>query len=152
MKTRLANKFDQPEVIRLLKEFQKNTPIPEMALIDDEEYISKFFHHILIGGGVAIVAERAPGQLAGMIVSLKASNIWDPKRIFLKELAYYVDIDQRNTTAAYRLIKHYNEYSEQLIKENKIFCYTLTKMVNSPDLKFDRFGYRKIEETWVGGI
>lgn len=151
MKTRLANKFDLPQVIRLLKQFQKETPIDAMSAIYDEQHINKCFQHILMGAGVAIVADAPNGDTVGIIIGVVAPNLWDPQLLWLKELAFFVDHEYRNTSAAYRLITHYNQIAEEMTNDGRIFCYTLTKMVNSPDLKFDRFGYRKIEETWVKG-
>ena len=150
MKIRLANKFDLPEIIRMLRNFRNHTPIDKMRDCDNEEYVSKVFHHILLGGGVALIAEK-DDQAVGMILGVINQNVWDPDINVLHELAYWVDQEHRGTSAGYRLIVEYNKQAEQLVKDSKIDLYTMTKMQTSPDLDFKRFGYRKSEEIWVAG-
>ena len=42
--------------------------------------------------------------------------------------------------------------AQELVDEDTIKMYTMTKMTSSPDLDFARFGYTKSEEVWVAGI
>ena len=150
MNIRLANKFDLPYIIKMLRNFRNETPIELMKHCDNEDYINKLYHHIILGGGVAIIAEVE--QPIGMIIGIKDHNIWDPELKVLRELVYWVEPEHRNTTAGYRLIKEYNKQAQLLIDEGKIKLFTMTKMVNSPDLDFSRFGYKKTEEVWVAGV
>jgi len=150
MKIRHANKFDQQEIFRMLRSFRNETPIEEMKYCDNEEYISKMFRHILLGGGIALVAED--DKVCGMIIGVKDINIWDPEIKILRELCYWVDTEYRGTTAGYRLLKEYSKEAEKLRDEQKIKMYTMTKMTTSPDIDFSRFGYKKTEEVWVAGV
>jgi hypothetical protein len=72
----------------------------------------------------------------------------DPKILMLNELAYWVNPESRMSSAGYKLIKRYQEAAEELKQQNDIQAYTISKMVTSPDLKYDRFGFEKIEEMW----
>jgi hypothetical protein len=150
MKIRQANKFDLPVVVEMLRNFRNNTPIEMMRECNNEEYISKLFHHIILGGGVALIAEDK--NTAGMIIGVKDQNVWDPNLKVLRELVYWVEPQYRGSTAGYKLLLQYNKLAQELIDENKISMYTMTKMVNSPDLDFTKFGYKKAEEVWVGGV
>lgn len=150
MNIRQANKFDLPHIIKMLKHFREQTPIDLIRLCDDEQYINKLYHHLLLGAGVILIAEM--DQPIGMIIGIKDQNIWDPKLKILRELVYWVEPEYRGTSAGYRLIKEYNKQAQQLVDEGKIKLYTMTKMVNSPDLDFSRFGYTKTEEVWVAGV
>lgn len=150
MNVRLANKFDQPEILDMLRHFREQTPIEDIKNCDDAEYISSLYHALLIGGGVALVAE-IDDKIIGMILGIIEQNIWDPKKYLLRELVYWVEPEFRGTTAGYRLLKEYNKLAEQLKEQKRIHMYTMTKMVNSPDIDFTRFGYNKIEEVWVAG-
>lgn len=150
MKIRHASKFDQPEIFRMLRSFRNETPIEEMKYCDNEEYISKLFHHVLLGGGIALVAES--DKICGMIIGVKDLNVWDPQIKILRELCYWVDTEYRGTTAGYRLLKEYSKEAEKLRDEQKITMYTMTKMITSPDIDFSRFGYKKTEEVWVAGV
>jgi hypothetical protein len=150
MKVRLANKFDLPIVIDMLRNFRNHTPIDIMRECNNEEYINKLFHHVILGGGVALIAEDK--DVAGMIIGVKDQNVWDPEVKVLRELVYWVEPAYRGTTAGYKLLLKYNKLAQELVDTQKINMYTMTKMVNSPDLDFTRFGYKKTEEVWVAGV
>jgi N-acetylglutamate synthase-like GNAT family acetyltransferase len=150
MKIRQANKFDLPNVLDMLRNFRSNTPIEMMRECNNEEYVSRLFHHIILGGGVALIAEDK--NTAGMIIGVKDQNIWDPNLKVLRELVYWVEPQYRGSTAGYKLLLQYNKLAQELVNENKINMYTMTKMVNSPDLDFTKFGYKKTEEVWVAGV
>ena len=150
MKIRQANKFDLPNVLDMLRNFRSNTPIEMMRECNNEEYISKLFHHIILGGGIALIAEDK--NTAGMIIGVKDQNIWDPNLKVLRELVYWVEPQYRGSSAGYKLLLQYNKLAKELVNENKINMYTMTKMVNSPDLDFTKFGYKKTEEVWVAGV
>ncbi len=150
MNIRNANKFDLPHILDMLRNFRMQTPIDVMRDCDNEDYVNRLYHHIILGGGIALIAES--DKPFGMIIGVKDHNIWDPELKVLRELVYWVEPEYRGTTAGYRLLKEYNKQAQQLVDENKIKLYTMTKMVNSPDLDFSRFGYKKTEEVWVAGI
>lgn len=150
MNIRNANKFDLPHILDMLRDFRNATPIDMMRDCDNEEYINKLYHHIILGGGIALIVEDE--KPFGMIIGVKDHNIWDPEIKVLRELVYWVDPAYRGTTAGYRLLKEYNKQAQQLVDDKKIKLFTMTKMVNSPDLDFSRFGYKKTEEVWVAGI
>jgi N-acetylglutamate synthase-like GNAT family acetyltransferase len=150
MKIRLANKFDLPIVLDMLRNFRNHTPIDIMRECNNEEYINKLFHHVILGGGIALIAEDK--DVAGMIIGVKDQNVWDPEVKVLRELVYWVEPQYRGSTAGYKLLLRYNKLAQELVDEQKINMYTMTKMVNSPDLDFSRFGYKKTEEVWVAGV
>lgn len=151
MKIRPANKFDLNHVLDMLRRFREATPIDLMRECDNETYVNTLFHHIILGGGIALIAEK-DDQPVGMIIGIKDQNIWDPDIKILRELVYWVEPEARNSTAGYKLLLEYNKQAKQLVEEDKIKLYTMTKMVNSPDLDFERFGYKKTEEVWVAGV
>lgn len=147
MKIRLANKFDIPNLIRMMKNYREHSPIPCLKSADNESYVTDILTHILMGRGVIFVAEWTEGAI-GMLIAVKNSNIWDPNIMVMNELAYWVDEQHRGSTAGYRLLSAYREYCQDLIDNKEIKFYTISKMVNSPDLKYERFGFEKLEEMW----
>ena len=40
----------------------------------------------------------------------------------------------------------------EMVENNRITAYSMVKMTNSPDLKFEKFGFKKTEEVWVAGV
>jgi len=82
------------------------------------------------------------------LIAMRNPNVWDPKIMMMNELAYWVEPEHRGSTAGYKLIKKYKEYAEELKSNGDIQAYTISKMTTSPDLKYDRLGFEKIEEMW----
>lgn len=150
MKIREANKFDLPNIIAMLRNFQQATPVDIMQDCDNEEHVNKMYHHIILGGGIALIAEK-DNKPVGIIAGVIDHNIWDPQLTLLRELVYWVEPDARGSTAGYKLLHRYTLEAKKLVKEGKIKLYTMTKMVNSPELDFGRFGYQKTEEIWAAG-
>ena len=63
MKIRQANKFDLPVVLEMLRNFRNNTPIEMMRECNNEEYISKLFHHIISGKQLFFFLKRTTKKL-----------------------------------------------------------------------------------------
>jgi N-acetylglutamate synthase-like GNAT family acetyltransferase len=101
----------------------------------------------LAGAGVIFVAEKN-NQVIGMLAAVKNTSIWDPDLWVMNELCYWVEPEHRGGTAGYRLIKAYTEHCNQLRQQGEIEAYTISKMTNSPDLNYAKFGFEKQEENW----
>jgi GNAT superfamily N-acetyltransferase len=147
MKIRLADRWDIPEIIEMLREYRGQTPWSRLALCDNEPYIRELLSHILAGMGQIFIAERNE-EVVGMLLAIKNSNIWDPDLYVINEMAFWVRPEHRGTTAGYRLLTAYRDYCEQERSAGRIEAYTLSKMTTSPDLDYGRFGFEKLEETW----
>ena len=159
MKTRLATKHDLPYVIEMLKHFRDQTPIDLMRGVNDAEYITRLYTVLINGGGLVVLAEERnaaiPAQrpkIAGMCIGMIDGTIWDPKLLVMRELVYWVEPEYRGGTAGYKLLKRYSDEADTLIDSDRIKMYTISKLTNSPDLDYGRFGFKKIEETWVAGV
>ena len=151
MKIREANKFDLLKVIDLVSDFYDGVELDLKSYGKlDLEYVNKLFHHIVLGGGVAIVAEHGD-KLVGIILAIKNPNIFYPDKVVLNEMLIYVDPTHRKSSACYKMLLKYKEIGEQLIKDDKITTYTVTKTEQLDQIKFENFGYRKTEEVWVAG-
>lgn len=144
---RQANKFDVPAIIELLKQYREAAPLDVLKYADDEQYIEQLLSELLAGSGVIFLAEK-DGLVIGMLIAAIIPNIWNPKARQCSEVAYWVNPEYRGGTAAYRLIAAYMSECDAMVKQGKIQFYTMTKMVNSPDLKYNKFGFDKLEETW----
>lgn len=147
MIVRFATPFDLPALIQMLKEYREQTPLDFLREADDEAYITMMLTEIIHGKGVALVAES--NEIAGMIVAGIHPSKWSPKHLLLMEFAYWVKPEHRGTTAGHRLVSKYIEAGRSLKEQGRIANFFISKMVNSPDLKYDRFGFKKLEEFWV---
>jgi N-acetylglutamate synthase-like GNAT family acetyltransferase len=147
---REANRFDLTAIVEMLKNFRAATPLECMNECDNVQHISMLLHTALVGGGIALVALDNQVRPIGMIIGLIEQNIWDQNIYALRELCFWVEPEQRNTSAGYRLLHEYTRLAKQMVNAGRITMFTMTKMTNSPDLKLQKFGYEKVEETWVG--
>jgi N-acetylglutamate synthase-like GNAT family acetyltransferase len=147
MKIRPATKFDIPQLIEMLKRYRDHSPLACLKLSNEEAYIQELLHQVIAGRGIIFVADYVK-EIAGMLIAVRNTNAWDPNIIALNELCYWVDTQYRNTSAGYKLLSKYRDYAQELKDQGQIEYFTISKMVNSPDLNYDRFGFRKLEEMW----
>lgn len=147
MKIRTADRFDIPEIIRMMKNYREASPIPTLKDADNVPYVTNILTHIIIGRGVIFVAEQE-AKIIGMLIAIKNPNVWDPDIMVMNELAYWVEPDNRGSTAGYRLLDAYRRHCQDMMDKREIKFYTISKMVNSPDLNYGKFGFEKLEEMW----
>jgi GNAT superfamily N-acetyltransferase len=145
---REANKFDVDAIIEMLKHYREAAPLDALQSADDEEYIRRIITEIIAGMGFIFVAEKDL-TIFGMLIAAKFPNIWNPKVNQCSEIAYWVEPEFRGGTAGYRLLSAYIKKCEEWKRQGIIHFCTVTKMRNSPDLKYDKFAFQKLEETWV---
>ena len=151
MKIRHANKFDFPEILEMLHRFKLKGPTTISNNFSNNDYVATVYAHIMAGRGLALVAEK-DGKLAGMLIGMIDSLIWDPDTRVLREIVYWVDEEYRGSTAGYRLLAQYVKEGDEMVDSGRVTAYSMVKMINSPDLKFEKFGFKKTEEVWVAGV
>jgi N-acetylglutamate synthase-like GNAT family acetyltransferase len=146
MKIRLANKFDIPELKRMLWNYHNSGNIKGLDVTNEETGL-RILTMILIGGGMALVAEKKPGQLVGMLLAVRVPFLWDQTKIVMNEIAYWVDEENRGSTAGYRLLQKYSDLCSDMKLDKKLFSYTMSQM-DGQNLDYTRFGFKPIETTW----
>lgn len=145
---RKATKFDIPNVLEMLRHYRSETPLEFLKDADNAEYISGMLAELIAGRGVVLLAEQ-DGKCVGMMIAAVMPNIWSPKHFTLTEFAYWVEPEYRGGTAGYRLLRAYLDEAIALKDAGRICNAFISKMVNSPDLKYNKFGFSKLEEFWV---
>ena len=141
---RQATKYDKTQIIDMLKMFRDEAEIDYVKQLKDETYINRVLDMIFAGAGVVFVDDNK-----GFIMGLITHTAWCDKTNQMYELAWYVKPEFRNTSIGYRLLKSYIDYGKQLKEQGRIKLFTIAKMVTSPDIKYDKFGFTKMDETWV---
>ena len=131
----------------MLKHYRDASGVEYVKDCSNEEYIKQLLANIFAGMGVIFIAENE--KPIGMLIAIITSNIWDRSIRELNELAYWVEPEARGGSAGYRLLKCYVDFAEQLKQDNRIKKYTISKMFNSPDLKYHKLGFAKLEEKWI---
>jgi len=148
MKVRDASPFDIPQILDMLRQYRKQTPIPFLADADNAEYITRMLTELMAGRGVVLVSEDE--ELTGMLIAIISPSLWSPEHLLLTEMAYWVNPYCRGSTAGYRLLAAYQQRGAALKAEKRICNFVISKMSNSPNLQYQKFGFTKVEESWVG--
>lgn len=145
---RKASPFDIPQIINCLRDYRSNMPYGFLSDADDAEYVKTMLSQLMAGQGLVLVAD-CEGKIIGILIAGVMPSIWSPKHLMLTEFAYWVDPEYRNGTAGYRLLREYLDEAIKMREAGRIANCFISKMVNSPDLNFERFGFQKLEEFWV---
>ena len=141
---RQANKYDTIAIIELMKQFCEESKIAHLQNLNNQEYWENLANQIYAGRGIIYIEEGK-----GLIMAVISPSVWCNKTYVMHELAWYVKPEFRHTTTGYRLLKAYIDYAKELKKQNRIQAFTITKMVSSPDIKYEKFGFSKLEENWI---
>lgn len=145
---RQANKFDMDSIVRMLKAYRDKAPTQFLRDSSNQEHIEKLINNILAGAGFILLAVKEDDPV-GMIIGAQHPNIWNPEVMQVSEIAFWLDEEHRGGKLAHRLLHAYIQQCEEWKQENRIHFFSLSKMVNSPDLSYDKFGFEKLEETWI---
>jgi N-acetylglutamate synthase-like GNAT family acetyltransferase len=141
---RQATKYDKKQIIELMKLFRSEAGIKQYHNLDNEPYWNRLLDTILAGAGVIFIEDGV-----GLIMAIITPTIWCDKTFQMQELAWYVKPEQRNTSIGYRLLKKYVEYGKELKEQGRISLFAIAKMVTSPDIKYGKFGFTKLDENWI---
>jgi len=142
-----ASQFDIPALLTMLRQYRDAAPVGFLRDVDDESYMTHVLADVMAGKGLALVAET--DRITGMLLAVISPSLWSPQRLVMTEMAYWVDPDARGSSAGHRLLSAYVEHGHALKEQGRISAYFISKMTSSPDLRFERFGFTKLEEFWV---
>ena len=142
---RLANKFDLPILIEMLWNYHDSGSIKGLD-VENETTATKILSIILAGGGIALVSEKNNKPM-GMLLAICTPFLWDNTKLVMNEIAYWVEIEHRGSSAGYRLLKKYTEMCDEMRDNGRIVNYTVSQM-EGQQLDYSRFGYKPIEHTW----
>jgi N-acetylglutamate synthase-like GNAT family acetyltransferase len=141
---RKATRQDKQQIIEIMKLFRAESNINQYQNIDNEIYWNKLLDTILSGAGIIFIEDGV-----GLIMAIITPTIWCDKTLQMQELAWYVIPEKRNTSIGYRLLKKYVDYGNELKAQGRISLFAIAKMVTSPDIKYGKFGFTKLDENWI---
>jgi len=145
---RQANKFDMEHIVRMLKSYRDKAPAQFLKDANNREHIDKMLGNILAGAGFILLAEKNE-DVVGMVIAAQHPNIWNPDVTQVSEIAFWIDEEHRGGKLAHRLLHGYIQQCEEWKQKNRIQFFSISKMISSPDLSYDKFGFEKLEETWI---
>jgi hypothetical protein len=141
---RKATKYDKTEIIDMMQMFRAEADIEHYKHLDNVVYWNKLLDNIIAGQGVVFLE-----QGKGLLMAIITHTAWCDRTFQMYELAWYVKPEYRNTTIGYRLLKKYIDYGKQLKEQGRIKFFSIAKMISSPNIKYDKFGFNKLDETWI---
>ena len=142
-----ASPFDIPALLKMLRRYRDAAPVSFISDMDDELYITRLLTECMAGKGVVLVSEAE--EVNGMLLAGISPSLWNPEQLLMHEWAYWVNPEARGSSAGYRLMKEYVKRGQAFKDQGRIAAFFVSKMINSPDLKYDKFGFTKLEEFWV---
>lgn len=141
---RKATIYDKKEIIEMMKLFRTEANIEQFNHINNLPYWNRLLDSIIAGKGIIFLCENK-----GLIMAIINHTAWCDKTFQMYELAWYVKPEYRNTTVGYRLLKEYVNYGNELKQQGRITLFSIAKMTSSPDVKYSKFGFTKLDEIWV---
>lgn len=139
-----ASKYDKAIINDLMLQYKHEAKIDQFKDVGESQYWHQLLDQIIAGRGVIFLAENY-----GILIAMILPSIWSDKIMIMHEMAWYVTPERRGSSAGYRLMKAYLDYGNDLKQNGRIKGFTMSKMPSSPDLNYDRFGFKKLDENWI---
>ena len=145
---RYADIRDFDRIIEMMNDFANSAPVKDYHNPQYNDRGVRNYLAQLIQNGCVIVGE-VNGEIQGMLLAQICSDPWLPHVKTLKEIAWWVDVNYRNTSLGYKLLMKYVETGKKLKEQNVINNFVLTNMTVSPDFDLGKRGWRAIETNYV---
>jgi GNAT superfamily N-acetyltransferase len=145
---RKASPFDVEQIMEKLRDYRSCMPYGFLSDVEVGEHVKTLLTQLIAGQGIVLVAEQEK-RITGVLIAGVMPSIWSPKHLMLTEFAYWVDPEARGGTTGYRLLREYLDEAIKMREAGRIANCFISKMVNSPNLKYEKFGFKKLEEFWV---
>jgi len=143
---RQATRYDIPVLVWMMREYAKEAPVGVLANPEhhDADHVGKLIFQILNGRGFILIDDEHRGMIAAIITN----NIWCPKVLELKELAWWVMPEHRGKSLGGRLWIKFDELAQNMLNSKRVDVVCTTVMANSPLIDYTKRGYRPLEATF----
>lgn len=139
---------DYDRIVQLMVNFANAAPIEDYH---NPQYDQRCTHNCLSisqQSGCVLVGE-IDGVIQGCLIAQIQLDNWMPHIRTLREVAWWVEPQYRQSSMAGRLLKEYIKLGEQLKTAGHINSCVITMLCNSPDLKLEKRGWRAIETNYA---
>lgn len=145
---RHADLKDFDRIMALMVNFANAAPVDTYH---EPQYNHRGVQHFLarVKSAGCILVGEADDQIQGMLIAQIMSDPWLPNHLVLKEIAWWVEPQYRNTSLGYRLLMEYVKFGKDLQHRGIVQNFVLTNMVTSPDFDLEKRGWRAIETNYV---
>ena len=143
---RRLERSDYDQIIDLLEQFSDHT-----GLFCDEDRDYDNVRRLLLRcekTGHSFVAQSLD-RIVGVLLSIPVPDLWYPKILRLREIAWFVLPEHRSQGWGEQLYKAYSRAAEQDLRQGRIRGYTMSQLPTSPKITYK--GYRAVETTYLAG-
>lgn len=146
---RHARYKDYDRIMEMMVNFANSAPVEDLH---NPEYDYRRIQNVLMNlqlKGCVLLATDELDVAQGMLIAVMQEDLWLPHVKALKEVAWWVEPEYRNTTMGYRLLREYVKFGNELKDKGLIHNFTLTNMKISPDFDLEKRGWREVETNYV---
>lgn len=130
---REAETEDILETTKLLKEFSSLTPI-KGELVDHHFHaptVARMVTYCMTNGCVIVAEDTKNQDIVGVIMGIIQTNLWTEMSKEMREIAWYVKKDHRESGVGVDLYNRYVEISDYYTDEGIVYVSWMTTMSNS---------------------
>jgi len=144
---RNADLKDIDALLDIMVDFANEAPLNSLNNPQFDEFrIKKLLTHFVCKG-VVLVSEKNH-VITGVLIASINEDVWMPQIKQLREIAWYVKEEYRQSTDGYRLLKKYEEIGKELMKNELVSDVVITTMVTSP-VDISKRGWAPIETNYI---
>jgi len=140
---RKATKHDKKQIIDLIRLIRNESEIEELQFENEEQW-NRLLDTMLAGAGIIYIEDGK-----GLIMGLITPSVWCDKSLILHEVMWFVKKEYRKSTIGYRLFDAYVKYGKKLKDEKRIKYFVMGKLPTSPNIKYEKYGFKKTDESWI---
>ncbi len=145
---RRATIQDYDDIMAMMINFANSSPYVPFFDPQYNDKTVRLFLDSLLKSGVILLAERE-NKCVGMLLGQIQQDPWLPHVKTMKEIAWWVEPEHRETTIGYRLLTEYVKCGKKLQQAGIINGFTLTSMEISPIGNLEKRGWTKIETNYL---
>ena len=130
----------------MMREYAKEAPIPALANTEahNADHVGQLIFQMLSGRGFILIDDDHRGMIAAIITQ----NVWCPKVLELRELAWWVMPEHRNKSIGGKLWIKFDELAQDMLNNKRVDFVCTTVMANSPLIDYTKRGYKLLEATF----
>lgn len=144
---RLADRGDMVSIANLIADEIRESTYSHHVDDVDIKHIRQLVLAVLHVGYIWIY--ETDGAIVGMLAATKEPNVWVPKRVVLKEAAWFVKPKYRGSVGAGKLFVRFCQTGESLLDRGEISGYFTTRMTSTADYDLESRGFRLVEKLYL---
>ena len=144
MQVRFASPDDMPRILQLGAELHKNVPYSYIAYSDDSQHALGF----MLASNLLLVAED-DGGVFGVIGGVSAPVTFNPSKVFVQELIFWVTPSKANKGAGKALLEGF-ELAAKAVGADVLFVSSLKTQLHKKTKKlYESMGFKEAEVAYA---